>query len=92
MGWLQRFPKWLVDFYHSLLNFYYKFVIAYGMGLACLVATVALKDIAPIWPLGYYTLVWVLAFFFPVSADSRVDHQLLGFLSERYRRAFFLPA
>jgi hypothetical protein len=68
VDWLRRFGEWLVNVYHSLLNFYYKFAIAYGMGLMCSAATVALKDIAPIWPLGYYTLVWVLAFFFPGSA------------------------
>ena len=66
--WLQRFGKWLVNVFQWLVNFYYKFLIAYAMVGICSAATVAFKDIAPIWPINYFTLVWVLAYFFPGSA------------------------
>lgn len=61
MTWLDRSREWVI-------NFYYKFLIAYGMGFFCLAATLYLDPVAPITPLGYYTIVWVLAFFFPGSA------------------------
>ena len=60
MKW-QRLRDWLADFYH-------KFVVAYGIILACFAATELLKGTAPLLPLGYSTVMWVLALFFPGTA------------------------
>ena len=51
---------WLVDFYN-------KFFIAYTVVAVCVIAALFMTC-APIWPFGYYTAVWILAFFFPASA------------------------
>lgn len=53
----------LRSFYY---NFCYKVGISYGMAFICYLATWQLKDVAPIG--SYYSLVWLLAFFFPGSA------------------------
>jgi len=80
---MKRLWEWVVDVY-------YKFAVAYGTIVVCVGATGLLQTTAPLYPLGYSTIIWVLALFFPGTAilfalfNLRVRYNEIRDVGERH--------